>query len=58
VQRSIGVEIITATGSANDGVEHRTWGNRGWKWCCGLDNGKWQKISAPTMTYDRKTLTF
>ena len=59
VEESIGVEIITATGSTNDGVDgkHRTRGNRGWRWCCGLENGEWQKISAPTTAHDRKTLT-
>ena len=60
MEEYIKAEIITVTGSTNDGVEgkHRTRGNRGWKWCCGLDNGKWRKISAPTMAHDRKTLTF
>jgi len=59
VKKSIGVDIITATGSTNDGVEgkHRTRGNRGWKWCCGFEIGEWQKISAPTTAHDRKTLT-
>ena len=58
VEESIGVEMITATRSTNDGVEgkHRTRGNRGWRWCCRLENGKWQKISAPTTAHDRKTL--
>jgi len=60
VEETIRVEILTETWSTNDGVEgkHRTRGNGGWRWCCGLDNGKWQKISAPTMAHDRKTLTF
>ena len=61
VEESIRVEIITMTGSTNDGVEgkHRTWGNRDWMWYYGLDTNKWQKINAPTTAaHDRKTLTF
>ena len=59
VEESIGIEIITATGSTNDGVEgkHRTQGSRGWRWCCGLENSEWHKISASTTAHDRNTLT-
>jgi len=44
----------------NGGVEgrHGTWGNRGWRWCCGFENGEWQNINAPTTAHNRKKLTF
>jgi len=32
-------------------------GNRSWRWCCGFDNGEWQKISASTMVHTH-VLTF
>ena len=52
VEEPIRVEIITAT----EGVEgkHRTQSNTGWRWCCGLDTNKWQRINAPTTAHDRK----
>jgi len=40
--KSNGVEMIDATGSTNGGAEgkRRIRGNRGWRWCCGLENSE------------------
>ena len=41
-EKTIGLEIMSATGSTNGGAEgkHRTRGSRGWMWCYGLENGE------------------
>ena len=36
----------------------KTCGGRGWRWCCGFDNGEWKKIGACTAAHNRKTLMF